>query len=168
MTTPPIAIRHNFKPDEFMWLWAKYVVGFNARCHCTNCLRGRYSHRFSKARNPHLEIDNEIVFDEHNGHLAIYICGVARKGYSSKTNYAHNVHVAIRPSLGTAARFAFEGWTVDVENGELRVIPNQAALPPHLAVLPDRFTTCRIFRWAATESLLQQPQATHGSVAERL
>lgn len=132
-----------------MWLWAKYVGGFNERYHCTNCLRGRYSHRFSKARNPQLATDHNITFNEHDGHRAIYICGVARKGYSVKKNYDHNVHLAIKPSPGNAAHFAFEDWTVEVENGELLSIPDQAALPSHLSSLPDRFTTCRIFRWAA-------------------
>lgn len=149
MRTSPIVIRHNFAPDAFMWLWAKYVVGFNERYHCTNCLRGRYSHRFSKARNPRLATDHEIAFDEHNGHRAIYICGVARKGYSVKKNYDHNVHIAIRLSPGTLASFAFEDWAVEVENGELLAIPDQAALPTRFSSLPDRFTTCRIFRWAA-------------------
>jgi hypothetical protein len=149
METAPIVIRHNFTPDAFMWLWAKYVVGFNERCHCTNCLRGRYSHRFSKARNPHLSTDRELAFDEYGGHRAIYICGVARKGYSVKKNYEHNVHLALKPSLGTSARFTFEDWAVEVENGELLVIPSQAVLPTRFSALPERFTTCRIFRWAA-------------------
>lgn len=149
MTTQPILIRHNFTPDAFMWLWAKYAVGFNERYHCTNCLRGRYSHRFSKAKNPHLATDHEIVFDEQTHHRAIYICGVARNGYSVKKNYAHNVHLAIRPSPGISARFAFENWTVEVQNGELLKIPTQAALPTRFSSLPERFTTCRIFRWAA-------------------
>lgn len=149
MTTPPISIRHNFTPDAFMWLWAKYVVGFNERYHCTNCLRGRYSHQFSKARNPHLATEQEIAFDEHSDCLAIYICGVARKGYSMKKNYEHNVHIAIGPSPGTSAKFEFEDWIVEVDNGELLAIPSEASLPPHFSVLPERFTTCRIFRWAA-------------------
>lgn len=149
MSTSPIVIRHNFKPDAFMWLWAKYVVGFNERYHCTNCLRGRYSHRFSKARNPHLATDQEIAFDEHGVYRAIYICGVARNGYSSKKNYEHNVHLAISPSPGAVATFAFEEWRVEVENGKLLTIPNHAALPLRLSSLPERFTTCRIFRWAA-------------------
>ena len=42
--TSPVIIRHNFfTPVVFMWVWAKYVVGFNDRYHCTNCLRARYA-----------------------------------------------------------------------------------------------------------------------------
>lgn len=150
MPTPPVIIRHNFVPKDFMWLWAKYVCGFNERYHCTNCLRGPYSARFSKAKNPRLAEERTIVFDEHVDHSAIYICGVAREGYSVKTNYAHNVHLAIRLSPGSSARFVFEKWVVEVEDGELLTIPSAAALPPRFSSLPERFTTCRIFRWAAT------------------
>lgn len=149
MAAPPITIRHNFRPDDFMWLWAKYVVGFNERYHCTNCLRGPYSRRFSKARNPNLATEREITFDEHTGHHAIYICGVARKGYSTKTNYDHNVHLAIRPSPGMTATFAFEHWRVGIDNGDVLAIPDRTAIPNHFSTLPGQFTTCRIFRWAA-------------------
>jgi hypothetical protein len=150
MTRLPVVIRHNFTPDHFMWLWAKYVVGFNEKYHCTNCLRGRYSDRFSKARNPLLAQEQHIAFDEHDGHQAIYICGVARKGYSVKKNYAHNVHIAIAPIEGAMAEFQFENWVVQIENGSVLSIPITAELPPRLRQLPERFTTCRVFRWGTT------------------
>jgi hypothetical protein len=149
VTTPPILIRHNFTPDAFMWLWAKYAVGFNERYHCTNCLRGRYSHRFSKARNPHLANDHEIIFDEHVGHRAIYICGVAKQGYSTKTNYPHNVHLPIMPKAGMSAIFDFESWRVEILNGFVADIPAVDSLPLRLRRLPAAYTSCRIFRWAA-------------------
>ncbi|MEY4394675.1 MAG: hypothetical protein RL595_1924 [Planctomycetota bacterium] len=132
-----------------MWLWAKYVVGFNEKYHCTNCLRGRYSNRFSKARNPQLAEQQEITFDEHSGHDAIYICGVARKGYSVKKNYEHNVHLAIKPTPVSTSRFQFENWTVEVQNGVVLPISGPEALRPGLKDLPHAYTTCRIFRWAA-------------------
>jgi hypothetical protein len=150
MLLPPVTIQHNFTPDDFMWLWAKYVVGFNERYHCTNCLRGPYSARFSKAKNARLAEDRTIAFDEYAGHQAIYICGVARKGYSSKKNYDHNVHLAISPAAGMQSTYHFEGWCVTIENGELMSIPGPDALPPDLQHLPPAFTTCRIFRWAAS------------------
>jgi len=149
MPPPPVIIRHNFVPDDFMWLWAKYAVGFNECYHCTNCLRGRYSTRFSKARNPGLANDCTITFDEHAGHQAIYICGVARKGYSSKKNYEHNVHLAIRPSPGRRSFFAFEDWHVEAEDGEVLSIPGTDDLDRRFLQLAPAFTTCRIFRWAA-------------------
>ena len=150
MSSLPVIIRHNFTPDDFMWLWAKYVVGFNERYHCTNCLRGRYSQRFSKTRNPQLANEREIAFDEHADHRAVYICGVVRKGYSVKRNYPHNVHLAIAPATGVQSRFQFEKWDVQIENGIVLAIPGAAALPPHLSRLPERYTTCRIFRWGTT------------------
>jgi hypothetical protein len=155
MSTRPIVIRHNFTPDDFMWLWAKYVVGFNEQQHCTNCLRGRYSRRFSKARNPLLAQEHEIAFDEHDGHRAIYLCGVARKGYSTKKNYPHNVHIAIAPMDDRRDTFQFDKWVVQIENGTLLPIPSQVDLPPHLLQLPKPFTTCRIFRWGTTIASMQ-------------
>jgi hypothetical protein len=149
MSTLPVGIWHNFTPDDFMWLWAKYVVGFNEKYHCTNCVSGRYSHRFSKARNPQLAQQREIDFDEHSCHHAIYICGVARKGYSVKKNYKHNVHLAIKPTPSSTSRFQFEKWTVEVQNGVVLPIPGPEAMLPIFKDLPDAYTTCRIFRWAA-------------------
>ena len=46
-----IQITHNFDPSQFMWLWSRYVTGFNAAYHCTNSLRGHYSQKLSR-RNP--------------------------------------------------------------------------------------------------------------------
>ncbi len=147
MSTHPIVIRHNFTPNDFMWLWAKYVVGFNEQYHCTNCLRGRYSRRFSKARNPLLAQEHEIAFDEHDGHRAIYICGVARKGYSVKKNYPHNVHLAIRPAFNAVTEYRFEQWNVQVTNGRVLPIIGINGLPARFRCLPQAFLTCRIFRW---------------------
>ena len=144
-----IAIRHNFAPEEFMWLWSKYVLGFNEKYHCTNCLRGAYSNRFSKTRNPGLAQEKEIVFDERDGHTAIYICGVARQGYGAKKNYPHNVHIAIQPSAGSQSVFEFEKWKVEVVNGIVLPIPGPESLPRRLQSLPSQYTTCRIFRWCA-------------------
>ena len=156
MHPPPVIIRHNFTPDDFMWLWAKYVVGFNERYHCTNCLRGPYSARFSKAKNPSLAEDREIVFDEHIGHSAIYICGVARKGYSSKKNYEHNVHLAIRPTPGRIDAFTFERWRVEIEGGIALPIPSAKDLDARFSGLPPAYTTCRIFRWASQAHLRRE------------
>jgi hypothetical protein len=149
MSMPPIVIRHNFTPEAFMWLWAKYVIGFNERYHCTNCLRGRYSHRFSKAKNPHLATEHEITFDEHSGYCAVYICGVARKGYSVKKNYEHNVHLAIVPDSGANSRFQFDQWQVEIDGGKVIPIPRLDELAPEIRRRPDPYTSCRIFRWGA-------------------
>ncbi len=149
MSRLPVVIRHNFTPNDFMWLWAKYVVGFNERYHCTNCLRGRYSRRFSKARNALLAQEREIAFDEYDGHQAIYICGVARKGYSAKKNYEHNVHLAIVPHVDATSQFHFEQWRVEVDGGRVIPIPRVEDLAPEIRRLPDPYTSCRIFRWGA-------------------
>ncbi len=146
-----IEIVHNFDPDQFMWLWAKYVTGFNEKHHCTNSIRGHYSRKFSK-NNPKFAKSLAVVMDEQElgSYRAIYICGVSKDGYSKKTNYAHNVHVAICPEVGAAEEWSFEKWTLRIRNGRLLPIPgNVDELPIQYRGLPSEYTTCRIFRWSA-------------------
>lgn len=146
-----IEILHNFDPARFMWLWAKYVTDFNETYHCTNAIRGRYSKKFSKNSATFSET-GRVVFDEQapDTYDAIYICGVAKDGYVRKQNYLHNVHAAILPSVGVCEDWSFEGWNMTVHNGRFLSIP---ATPDHLPAryrkLPDAYTSCRIFRWAA-------------------
>ena len=143
-----LTIGHNFEPDRFMWLWAKYVYGFNPAQHCTNSIRGKYSKKFSKPNNPHLKDEKRIVLDEFPDFKAVYICGVAKKGYSQKKNYPHNVHIPIEFKEGQNEKYVFETWEVTIENGLLLPIPSEMDLPPQFRALPPEFTTCRIFRWA--------------------
>ena len=152
MADSPIVIRHNFQPGAFHWLWAKYVTGTTAAYHCTNCLRGPYSKRFS-AHHPAMA-SGSVVMDEHpaGSWQAIYLCGVVRAGYPGR-NYPHNVHAVIRPHLGQSATWEFETWTMSVDNGVFQVIPAEEDLPKEFRGLPPAFRTCRIFRWAMVEGV---------------
>ena len=145
-----IEITHNFDPARFMWLWTKYVTGFNPKYHCTNAITGAYSKKLWKG-NPNLDTQHTIVMDERpeGSYRAIYICGVAKAGYRKGLNYPHNVHVAILPEPRKNADWAFEGWSLRVDGGRFLSIPDTDSLPIHLRQLPPAFTTCRIFRWAA-------------------
>jgi hypothetical protein len=145
-----IEIVHNFEPSKFMWLWAKYVTGFNDKHHCTASLRGVYSKKFSR-NNPLFAATPSVLFDEQpwNSYQAIYVCGVSKAGYSRKQNYSHNVHVAILPALGVNEEWSFECWRMSVKNGRFLRIPGLEHLPERYRTLPDEYTTCRIFRWAA-------------------
>jgi hypothetical protein len=146
-----IEMIHNFNPDQFMWLWAKYVTGFNENHHCTNSIRGRYSRKFSK-NNPKFGSSSKIVMDEQElgSYEAVYICGVSKQGYSTKANYVHNVHVAICPKAGATADWSFEKWSLRIHNGRLLPIPASAdELPVRYRGLPPEYTSCRIFRWSA-------------------
>ncbi len=110
--------------------------------------------------------EHEIAFDEHDGHQAIYICGVARKGYSTKKNYEHNVHLAIVPDADAASQFHFEQWRVEVEFGRIVAIPGVADLGPKNRRLPYPYTSCRIFRWGSCFfSPERSPQ--HDSIPQR-
>ena len=77
-----IKIKHNFNASKFKWLWSKYVTEGNDKKHCTNCIKGKYSKKFSK-HNENFNNENIITFDEVEGgnYKAIYICGVINKGY---------------------------------------------------------------------------------------
>jgi len=146
-----LEIAHNFDPAYFLWLWAKYVIGFNDRKHCTNSIRGRYSKSFSK-HNPGLVTHPSVLLDEQpwGSFQAVYVCGVAKKGYSTRQNYPHNVHAAILPELGADDEWHFEQWHMRIKNGRFLTIPSSPNdLPERYLNLPTEFTTCRIFRWAA-------------------
>lgn len=141
-----IKIKHNFEKEKFMWLWSKYVVGVNDEKHCTNCLKGKYSKKFSK-HNDELTVGSEIIFDEFD-YKAIYICGVIKRGYSQKKNYEHNVHLAILQKEGARAVWEFEEWKVEIENGVVCEIIDEDGLEEKYKALDENYTTCRIFRWA--------------------
>lgn len=146
-----IEISHNLEPSEFVWLWAKYVTGFNPKHHCTNSIRGRYSRKLSK-HNKELATSEVIVMDEFpaDSYRALYICGVARQGYARKTNYEHNLHAAISPLPGAVGTWSFEKWRIQVHGGVFLPIPASGQeLPPEYQDLPSEYTTCRIFRWSA-------------------
>ncbi|SCN25612.1 hypothetical protein N3C_2396 [Clostridium sp. N3C] len=142
-----IKIIHNIDSSKFKWLWAKYVVSGDDSKHCTNCIKGKYSKKFSK-HNENFNYETEILFDEQQEFKAIYICGVISKGYSQKKNYPHNLHLAIEPKEGTKDVFEFENWKIEIENGVVLKIPNIEELPEKYLGLPDEFVTCRIFRWS--------------------
>ena len=147
-----IEIAHNFDPKKFKWLFAKYVRGVNDRHHCTNCIRGVYSKRFSK-HNAELVPGSRIVLDEVLAHMyqAIYICGVSTTGYTGHQNYPHNVHAAIAPMIGARETWTFESWYMEITNGKLLTIPDSVeGIPIQYRNLPPEFTTCRIFRWATS------------------
>jgi hypothetical protein len=160
--SPPIILHHNLKPQSFMWLWAKYVIAPQLTKHCTACLKslsithqnGRnapYSQRFSRASNPEMAAQNRLVMDENQGRpfAAIYLCGVSASGYSQKRNYPHNLHTAIVAAPGETDTFRFENWELTVENGLFTRIPERGELSSQFDQLPDPYTSCRIFRWAA-------------------
>lgn len=145
----PIEIYHNLDADRFVWLWMKYVTGAIDSHHCTNVLRGRYSKKLSK-HNPRLMDEVPVICDEYPSGTfsALYICGVAKQGYSTRENYPHNLHVPICPSPGQESSFLFENWELKIHNGAVLAIPAEQQLPECYRLLPQEYTTCRIFRWA--------------------
>lgn len=148
-----IIVEHNLDATVFKWLWAKYVRGINDAQHCTNSLRGPYSKKFSKL-NPGFTAGAQIAFDEQaaDSFWAVYICGVASRGYAKGTNYPHNVHAAIVPALGAEDQWYFESWRLRVVNGKFSRIPSAVEqIPERYRGLPDAFTNCRIFRWAVCQ-----------------
>lgn len=143
-----IKIKHNFEKEKFMWLWAKYVKAGDDSKHCTNCIKGKYSKKFSK-HNEELKENTQLIFDEEEGgtYKAIYICGVIKKGYSQKKNYKHNVHLAIIPKKGCKEYWEFENWKVYIEDGMVSKIIEEDELEEKYRELPIEYKSCRIFRW---------------------
>ena len=81
---------------------------------------------------------------------AIYICGVASKGYAKHENYPHNVHVAIIPIEGKTDHWEFENWVIDLQNGVFEYVVSEDELDQKFKTLPPQYYTCRMFRWAVT------------------
>ena len=147
----PIILKHNLDPSKFMWLWSRYVDGFDEEKHCVNCLLPRVKKNHSKlngATHPDLVKEGVMTFDEIEDFKAIYLCGVIKKGYPT-TNYPHNLHVAMLPKEGASDSLQFEDWSFEITNGVFLPIPSEDELPEKYKSLPEEYTTCRIFRWAA-------------------
>lgn len=150
-----ITIHHNFDETKFKWLWAKYVKAGNIEKHCTACMIGPYSKKFSGSSNKDLLQQPTIVMNEvsEGGYEAIYFCGVLKAGYLNinpeKNNYRHNVHFAIKPVDGAHDVWDFENWHVEIEGGILEPIPMTSELGSKFFKEPytPHFYTCRIFRW---------------------
>lgn len=140
-----ITIRHNFDPEQFEWLWAKYVNGGNITQHCFICLKGTQSKKFSKAYNPDMVNQSVIVMDEKpvGEYDAIYFCGVSKKGFD------HNVHLVVRHEQGTNSEWKFENWHAEIENGTVEILPCAGELKPDYFSEPynDHYYTCRNFLW---------------------
>lgn len=140
-----ITIHHNFDPEQFEWLWAKYVNGGNINNHCFICLKGSQSKKFSKAYNPEMVNQPVIAMDEKadSDFDAIYFCGVSKRGY------IHNVHLVVRPAEGVNSQWKFDGWNVEIENGVVDTIPCAGELKPEYFNAPydEHYYTCRNFLW---------------------
>ena len=148
-TETSIILTHNFNPQKFKWLYAKYAYGVNPKQHCTNAIRGKYSKRFTR-NNPKFQETATIVMDEYPelNWDAIYICGVSTKGYAKHENYPHNVHIAVIPAPGETDTWEFENWQMAVTNGKFEYVISQDELDTGYKDYPDQYVTCRMFRWA--------------------
>ena len=150
-----ITIKHNFDETKFKWLWAKYVKAGNIEKHCTACLIGPYSKKFSGSSNYNLLEQSTMAMDEvpDDQYETIYFCGVLKKGYLNKNplknNYPHNVHFAVRTADGENDVWDFENWHVEIEDGKLERIPATYELSEKFFKTPynAHYYTCRIFRW---------------------
>lgn len=148
-----VEIEHNLDEKKFKWLWAKYVKEGNIERHCTGCLIGPYSKKFSGTTNKELLAQPIIQMNECNDYEAIYFCGVLKEGYLNKNpeknNYRHNVHFIVLPQLGNSDVWEFENWKVTIKNGILERIPKTFELDDSLFKYPydAHYFTCRIFRW---------------------
>lgn len=146
-----VTIRHNIDETQFKYLWAKYVKGSNIERHCAQCVPGTFSKKFSGAWNSDLLHQPTLAMDEvpDEEYQAIYFCGVYKKGFSTKKNYPHNLHLAVIPEEGRTDVFDFENWHIEIENGFVSRIPAEEELDDRFFKAPydHHYYTCRIFRW---------------------
>lgn len=125
------------KTSNFMFLWLKYVIGFDERHHCAKCLLGRQSKimmPWPKANRP-AGFVREATLDEMECN-AYYLCGVSSRGY------ADNLHVPFEASPGEIVEFEDDNIKVYIE-GAAR-LPIKPVNLPHLG---RAYTTCRNFQF---------------------
>lgn len=114
-------------------LFLRYVSGFDQTRHCNQCLMGGTETRVSptKARRGVIELRDA----PH-----VYLCGIASDG-----EWAHNLHLVVRPAPGQIAEAIGHNRTVFyIQDAQVEPIPE---LPLKWRGLPDPMTTCRMFRW---------------------
>jgi hypothetical protein len=118
---------------QFKHLWGRYILGFKPWTHCLNCF---VTHK-AKGVLPTM-VDGEYQLDD--SFELFYLCGV---GWKDRRNT--NVHLAVRPRLGSVAS------TGSVYGVQFTITDAQAILIRYLPVgwrgLPDQHSQCKNFQF---------------------
>lgn len=125
-------IRVEVKSNRYLYLWIKYVIGFDIAKHCAKCLLGKYS-KLIPYRSQTSGRVYEGVLNEHEAPY-LYLCGVT-------PIHSENLHIAFQFSAGE---------TIDYEDENIQVRITDAKrlpIPPTMKNFPLSFNTCRNFQF---------------------
>lgn len=130
--------------DGFIYLWVKYVRGFNSNQCCAKSLVGPFSRKIVKGMGP-----ISIVLDEEEpgSYDYIYLCGV-----SDGFRMENNLHLAARPielergdDVPCTEAVTYKGVRVAILGAEkINILP----LPDPAAAPTERQAVCRNYQFA--------------------
>jgi hypothetical protein len=126
---------------EFMYLWLKYVVGYNLDVHCAKCLIGKYS----KAISSSIKVVEALQLTEHYA-KAYYLCGV-----SKPYKYNKNFHLAFKFKEGSNIEVNSNGIKIYIKNAE-QITITKLDNYNHLNGNDSKFNTCRNWQFAYIEA----------------
>lgn len=107
-------IRIKVKSNCYIFLWLKYITGFDITKHCAKCLTGNYS-KLIQYRSQKVGKIYEGELSEYETPYA-YLCGVTR-------NYDDNLHIAFKKSQGEIIAYEDKNVSVSIENAQKLIIP---------------------------------------------
>lgn len=131
--TGPMYLVVTIKRTRYLYLWLKYVTGFDISNHCATCLEGHYSKLLPYRRRLEPGQRFEGLLNEHQAPY-VYLCGVT-------PSYPENLHIPMRYK---------QGHTVEYEDANIVVKALHAerlSIEPVDLPLPSAFTTCRNFQF---------------------
>jgi len=143
-------LRLAVKTRAYLFLWAKYVTGFDWRWHCCRCLKGTLSKRVPMRKTLGLSGYRGLLLhcpmDERQAFDYIYLCGVTN-------SYAENLHLALRVKPGGMVTYEDSHIAVTVANAI--AVPIQPIIGTDL---PHEYASCRNYQfgWNAYPNSLPQ------------
>lgn len=145
----PIIVHHNFDGKKFKWLYAKTRP---AQILKTTALT-RSKENTANASQETIPISSRIRISSSTNFRSLdgmrsTSAVVSSKGYAKHLNYPHNVHIAIIPAPGETDEWSFENWKMTVKNAKFEYVISEDELDPKYKDLPEKYVTCRMFRWA--------------------
>ena len=119
--------------NQFRNLWGRYILGFRPWKHCIDCFQSKVA----KGITPGM-VDGEYLLD--SSFPLFYLCGV---GWKDRGNT--NVHLAVRPRLGSVACVgSVYGVQFTITNAQSILIHY---LPKEWQGLDDKHSQCKNFQF---------------------
>lgn len=126
-------IRIEVKSNNYIYLWLKYITGFDINSHCAKCLIGKYS-KLIQYRSQKVGKVYEGELNEHDAPY-VYLCGVTKV-------YENNLHIACMKDERVGFEYEDSNVRVSIEGAR------QLAITPLVGELfPVQQSTCRNFQF---------------------